>query len=511
MSFLMLTVCDARGSWHGHFPLGFVHAVLAALSAEPETLAELETALGRFCDERIVAGFHAKLMPGEASERQRGENVVIDLPGRLICCDSTTVLPEQYGQIVYHDDEGPTRVHVTYFIADDWRVRDSCDDWRAESRSRRLHRDSFRPFDVRQVLYGTTLCRFLAAEVCKSKHDREEDPVRAIHAIWLSTPRDDLQGRAPRDVMLERREEVDADIEARAMEWTSLGRCPPGLPRDSQAFLCGGFGTHEIVLYYDLIRYLLTTAWEQPRPASVVSEAALAEWLEALHDEWLASTTKHDLAGQSPRGVIELERARIPLTIDDSESMYDHDCPLCQMMAEQGTGPTFYHLDGSAMDDDFVFSFYESVDEWEKDQADYEQYVESLESARPERDDIRMPEPCRIWSCSSLNRALLPTLPPGQRIYLLTFDLTANVAELKIDTTNDPALATLARRIETRLNDVRNAIKDRAVWQLDGLLDACGTAVDDLRRESTELGEKCGDFRAKLELLRQSFQEVVPG
>lgn len=511
MSFLMLTVRDAHGMWHGRFPGGFVQAIFAALSAEPETFDELETALGRFCDVRVVDSFRLRLSPGEIPSGVITERVVIDLPGRLVCNESTQFYPERSGYVSYHDGDAVTEMPILFEIGDEWRIRDDCDQWKVEADARRLHRREFQRLDVRQVLYGPSLVRYLAAEIWKSTIDGDDNPIRAIHAIWLGTPREDLNGQAPRDVLLARREEIDLDIECRTREWSALGRCPPGLPRDSQAYRFAGFGTHEIVLYYDLIRYLLTTAWQQPRPASVASEAAMAEWLEKLHDDWLTGQDVRDLHGLSPRDVIDLERTRTPWAIDSSDSYYDHDCPVCRMMAEEQTGPMFCHLDGSGMDDDYVFSFYQSVAEWEKEQAEFTAYVKFCEAKRACHEEEVLVRPAEIWSCSHLNRELLPTLTPGQRVYLLKFDLTANVAELRDDVSGDAKSEAILERVMASLGDVCDAVRDRAVWQLDGLIDTCGSAIDELRRTRSALADKCHDFRAKLELLRQSFQEAVPG
>jgi hypothetical protein len=44
------------------------------------------------------------------------------------------------------------------------------------------------------------------------------------------------------------------------------------------------------------------------------------------------------------------------------------------MMAEGDFGPVFWHLDGSAMDPDYPFSFYLTREEWEEEQRRYEEF-----------------------------------------------------------------------------------------------------------------------------------------
>ncbi len=78
-----------------------------------------------------------------------------------------------------------------------------------------------------------------------------------IQDWWLLTPREDLRGKTPRDVLLAKRRFVDGDVQDQGETWSLLGRCPPGLPTRSHAYRYGGFGTHEIILYHELVAVLL--------------------------------------------------------------------------------------------------------------------------------------------------------------------------------------------------------------------------------------------------------------
>ena len=40
-------------------------------------------------------------------------------------------------------------------------------------------------------------------------------------------------------------------------------QCPPALSEESAAFRLGGFGTHENVLYYELVRHLIGECWQR--------------------------------------------------------------------------------------------------------------------------------------------------------------------------------------------------------------------------------------------------------
>src|SRR5438270_290121 len=69
----------------------------------------------------------------------------------------------------------------------------------------------------------------------------EGDRVRAIHARWLTTPRDDLGGLAPRDVLLRRRDHIMWDMQDRCEQWTVQHAAPPVLANDTAAYRFGGF------------------------------------------------------------------------------------------------------------------------------------------------------------------------------------------------------------------------------------------------------------------------------
>jgi hypothetical protein len=81
--------------------------------------------------------------------------------------------------------------------------------------------------------------------------------ISAIHARWLMTPRDDLRGQSPREILLAKQEFIDFDLHTRALQWSVQSEGPPCLAEQSFAYRFAGFGTHECVVYYDLVRHLL--------------------------------------------------------------------------------------------------------------------------------------------------------------------------------------------------------------------------------------------------------------
>ena len=186
------------------------------------------------------------------------------------------------------------------------------------------------------------------------------DAIAEIHARWLMTPRDDLQGRAPREILLAQRHHIDLDLDHRSQQWSMLRQCPPGIETDTFAYRFGGFGSHENLMYYDLVRHLLAEAWvrvvqpsEEPELAGSLSAKELAREAPGrrarfinCRQAWFESPCEDAMSFVTPAALIDLERRRIPFAASGKEHMIDCDCPTCEMMAEGDFGPMFIHFDG---------------------------------------------------------------------------------------------------------------------------------------------------------------------
>jgi hypothetical protein len=203
--------------------------------------------------------------------------------------------------------------------------------------------------------------------------------LKDIHAAWLLTPRDDLGGRCPREIAHERRDHIGWDLQDRSEFWSQIGHCPPVLDEQSYAFRYGGFGTHELVTYYELVRELLWSSWERLTELAESPKAALRPGvlapgdflamevprLEQVRDEWLDSPDP-EFHGRTPRSIVHNERIRRPEAMSGHEAMVDADCPCCQLVADM-PGPVFWGLDGCNMDDDFAFDIQHATrEQWEQ-------------------------------------------------------------------------------------------------------------------------------------------------
>ena len=184
--------------------------------------------------------------------------------------------------------------------------------------------------------------------------------------------------------MLERIDFLDFDLQSRELQWSFLGEPAPCLAQDSVAYRFAGFGSHEVVVYYDLLRFLLTECWKRVSDGKGIAAADEVARLRSVKDGWL-ECPQPDFRGKSPAYILECERRRLPLTVPAEEAVIDEDCPLCQAMAEDHT-PMFCHLDGCNMDDDFPFSFHLTRGEWEAERNRLRQFDEEFKREWAERE-----------------------------------------------------------------------------------------------------------------------------
>lgn len=400
MSEVRLNIIDRERAVSGTCHGSVADAVVAALSAEPETVGELEAALGRFIRPVDAGSPLASFRVGENAEVWDAGIVIVDLVARVVAAESTYSVPQKEGEVVYHDGARATEVGVLYRVPADWLFVGSVNEYEAARERRRKEREANPPPDARAVLYGRALIEFIVNECLAARNvvagsgeakaageegaiEEVEAAVAAVHARWLMVPREDLRGASPREVLLAKREFIDFDLHARELQWTFVGEGPPCLSRDSFAYRFGGCGTHECVVYYDLLRHLLWSCWKRvSRQKTVVGEDEAAR-LEKVKTNWLEQPQR-DYDGRIPALIVENERRRLPLAMSAKQMVVDEDCPVCQMMGEE-MGPGFWHLDGSGMDDDFPFSFHLTREEWEEERRRREKFNEEFEREWAER------------------------------------------------------------------------------------------------------------------------------
>jgi hypothetical protein len=394
MSEVKLNLLDAGNTLVGTIHGSVADRCVAALSAEPETLSELASALARYHRPQDELALFAAFRPSLELDPTPWDAglVVIDLAARIVLSDSTYSMPGIEGEVDYHDGAQATECSIPYRLPDDWLFVNSIEAYRWSRDRRREVRQTTLPLDTRAVLYGFPLLEFIvASSIDISEANQNYDAtsellanqISAIHAQWLMTSRADLRGRCPRDVVLEKQELIDFDLHTRALQWTFQGEGPPCLPRESFAFRFAGFGTHEWVVYYDLVRLLLCNAVDIDCRNT---EAAIST-LEKMKERWLESNCD-DYDGRVPAIIIENERKRLPQAMSAKEIIIDENCEWCRMSAqdlEMGFGPGFWHLDGSHMDEGFAFSHYRTLAQWEAEQREWEEFTRKFEREEEER------------------------------------------------------------------------------------------------------------------------------
>jgi len=371
MSEVRLNILDASRTSCGTIHGSVVDAALAGLSAEPESIEELQDAVARFIkpvnDFRPFAAFDA----GTNDEPSDAGIVFIDLAARVVAVESSYSMASAAGRVQYHDGVQANDVWLPYRAPDDWLFVTSVAQYKGVCDRRRAERAAAQPLDFRIILYGAVV-EFIVRQCLAARDSNAEDPVAEIHAKWLMTPRTDLRDQSPREMMLNKCDFIDADLQSRELQWSFVGEPAPCLRQDSTAYRFAGFGMHEVVMYYELLRLLLSECWRRVSEERNVTIADEVARLEQIKADWL-QCPQPDLGGRSPAYILECERKRLPLIISAEETEIDEDCPLCQAMGEEFT-PTFCHLDGCNMDNDFPFSFYRTRGDWEEEELRLKQF-----------------------------------------------------------------------------------------------------------------------------------------
>ena len=385
MSHVRFNISDRDGSVSGDLHGSMTTPLIAALTAEPETIAEFESALHRFIkpesDWSPLRGFldHEDLEPYDAGI------VAIDLAGRTVGFETTYSIPHFEGNVRVPREyaDGDDDVYIPYRLPDDWTFVDTIPCYEYTRDEMREKRSKHMPSDARPVLFGRPLIAHIATSISTSPDLAKEGLFAAIHAEWLMTKREDLAGRTPREVLFEKQDFIDFDLHTRSLQWSFTKVCPPALTEDSFAYINAGFGTHEWVLYYDMIRYLLADAAEHREAGAVTDVESEIVRLSRVRDDWLRSPDSESW-GQLPCEIIDLERRRVNMTMTAQQILIDENCPCCVAMSQDFDTPMFWHLDGCNMDDGFVFSHFATMDEWEAHEREMEEFNREFERKRKE-------------------------------------------------------------------------------------------------------------------------------
>jgi hypothetical protein len=379
MSSVRFNISDKHQCVSGDLHGSFTDSLIAALTAEPETIPEFEMALRRYIrsesDWPPLRGFknHEDLEPYDAGI------VAIDLYSRTVGFDTTYSIPCKAGRVrVQSEFADSDDMWISYKVPDDWVFVESMPLYRGTRISQREDRLRKAPFDARPILFGRPMIAYIATAMSDAADVDDENFFADIHADWLMSRRKDLRDRSPREVFLEKQDFIDADLQSRSLQWSLTKVCPPPLEKSSFAYLNAAFGSHEWFLNYDLFRHLLSDAAECRRSGAPFEIEDEIDRLSRLRDEWLR-TPDPEVSGRTPLEIIDCERQRINMTASAQEMLIDENCPCCVALSQDFDNPMFWFLDGCNMDDRFEFSSYKTIEEWKAEQTEREKFNREFE------------------------------------------------------------------------------------------------------------------------------------
>lgn len=262
------------------------------------------------------------------------------------------------------------------------------------------------PRTNRDVLFGAAMIEDLATRIltviqsdrlpppddARESHDAWYALTIEVHRDWLMTPREDLDGRTPRDLLHGAHDWSDAIIWGQRMRFDD-GRPLIAAPDDVVGYDNAPLGREEMIIYFDLCRELINEGWswcdrELNSPSSSADQPKselmepLCEFLTDTRDHWLQQPFE---GGSPPSFIIECSRRRVPrgtnvpiIGMDDCQSeqhIPNCDCPICDMMHSGMFGVGFTSLDGHHLDldDEFAFSTHASREDWEREQREFKE------------------------------------------------------------------------------------------------------------------------------------------
>jgi hypothetical protein len=505
---------------------------IASVSADPRTVSELGLSWLRYRPEE----------PLESLDWQTPDTIgdkwlLVDLACLRLQSNVEDLIPLE--RSAFQRDEGPTRAEnpaVWVNLPPGWTIET------IESARPTLPPipPTAPPLDFRAILYGPAWTadfarrmseRFAAGECPESYFAPQEipweadrdDPRRAVaqrwhalsvqvHADWLMTPREDLGGENPRAFLHRGREWAQWEVEGRQRQWSIQRRAPRPLDRDTYAYRFGPMDLTEVVVYFDLCREVLDHGWsllhQQPRLRTEVGK--LAELLYEHAQTWLREGSIDD-DPTPPAQLIESSRRHMPQLAGGTH--LDCDCPLCRMLVEGQEDPdgmfypTFSGFDGHhlELDGEFAFSLYETREEFDAAQAEYQDLEDSLDS------DLGLDEEPPATEQAAEDESVWTGYVAPRSKGVSTMDLAFRMTEFIGDLKSGEAGAApeLARPWIEALNDrfdrLRNASPDptdRAVAMTD-----LASELEQAAAEFPRLRSKSSDLQS---LLHEWLRQPVP-
>ncbi|GAA5507710.1 hypothetical protein [Novipirellula caenicola] len=381
-----------------------------------------------------------------------------------------------------------------------------------------------KPHVDRNVLYGDPLIQDIAARTLEtaaseawlasdaSENPRSRHPFTiAVHRDWLMTPRDDLDGRMPRQLLHGGHHWIGLLVwgqQLRVQEHAPVVAAPDHV----FGYETAPMGDEEMVVYFDLCRELIDAAWDWctcERGKHAIEHdpehrLQLVQWLREVKQQWLEAPFE---GGSPPSFIIECSQRRVPRGVgvpiegmtrleEKEQHVIDCDCPICSMMADGVFGMGFVGLDGHhlELDNEFAFSMFETREQWEEEQRSYAAFSEEFEHQASEHSEPKeLDEFESVWS-GIVSDAPIPGDPNGHlKMAFLLAEIISDMETLENAEDEIPVL-------NERFRDYRNSDED----QLTATAERLKRYLQFLANEHPELTGKSADFQSRIdEQLRQ--------
>ncbi len=415
-----------------------------------------------------------------------------------------------------------------------------------------------------KVLYGQPLLAFLARRCpeleplaahppvnspatpeCEADKLQLWDAFEVLQGEWLKQRPDALHGESVISVLQRDYEHLCSDLEDRELQWVQTGQPPIALCEDDTAYRCAGFGPHEGILYDEMVLYLMQAYCRHLATCADPSPdvAVAVEWLRQRRDEWLGNVSVEGLMGKSPQEVIDYERRRLPLRIEDSDQVLHDDCPLCQMMLHDNQQPMFLRLSGYSAAQETLFDldvdFGYDDDELDDDEGDpseeeqddnFNDVVEGCESAvtrlhrpgratdergnierridsangdRPgDRQAAHSPPMDSVWK-----RVCIMSEPGEVSAEIDLFTIAACTGELIEDLKERRGERSLIDTLNRHVGNVVATLRGAEHSLLAPVVGKFCESLDDLEKQYRELSDKVADLQYRLLGLVQTYED----
>ena len=422
------------------------------------------------------------------------------------------------------------------------------------------------PFIDREFLFGDPLIEAIADQVLEIKlkgrfaealenEPGSRDPFYSltieVHRDWLMTPREDLDGLYPRQML------HGGDDWIGSLVWGQRLRFEQGkgrgqivaAPKDCYGYHHAPMGCEEMAIYFDLCRELINASWfwcqsdnatleqrsesltgpfviDQTLPAETsrlaVSESAsereaLIGFLNDVRLDWLTSPFE---GGSVPAFILECSRRRVPrgagveiVGMDQRQGkqhIIDCDCPICIMMAEGKMGVGFCSIDGHHLDldDEFAFSMHETHEAWEAQQQEFAEMSarwakedaerkQQIDAGEIEKDDF-----ASAWS-GVISEAPLPGDAGGKlKLAFLLSEIVTEIQQANASQETSPSTPTTTVPITsasiTQLNADFTSYRNSSRDELPATAKKLNTTLEQIAVAYPELIPRIADFQSRI-------------